>query len=184
MSRTGLIYRNGSAYELAMRVIYGRHYSERMRLVAAEVPSGSSVLELCCGPGTLYRRYLRSRTSAYVGLDINEEFVRELRAEGVDARQVDLKTLSDPLPRADVVLMQDSLYNFLPAAEEIVDRMLAAALHRTIICETIHRRFESDHGLRFTEQTLDAVMSRCSHQVVRSFLIAGGRDKVYVLRSD
>ena len=202
MSDASLIYRSAFGYELVMRALYRRHYAERMRLVAAEVPYGSSVLELCCGPGTLYRRYLRPRTSAYIGLDVNQHFVDRLRHEGVDARRVDLKTSTDPLPKADVVLMQDSLYQFLPRPEEIVDRMLAAARHRVIISEPIRNLASSEHPLvrrlgrrasdpgtggaenRFTEATLDALMSRCAHQVVRSFLIPGGRDKVYVLRSN
>src|SRR5436305_14222025 len=56
MSETSLIYRSALGYELVMRALYGRHYAERMRAVAAEVPHGSSVLELCCGPATLYKR--------------------------------------------------------------------------------------------------------------------------------
>jgi SAM-dependent methyltransferase len=201
MSDTSLIYRSAFGYELVMRALYGRHYDERMRAVAAEVPHGSSVLELCCGPGTLYKRYLRPRTSVYIGLDVNEHFVHTLRAEGIDARQVDLKTSSDPLPRADVALMQASLYHFLPHAERIVDRMLGAALRRVIISEPIRNLTSSEHPLvrrlsgrasdpgvggseaRFTEDTLDELMERCSHQVMRSFLIPGGREKVYVLRS-
>jgi trans-aconitate methyltransferase len=159
------------------------------------------VLELACGPGTLYKRYLRPRTSAYIGLDVNQHFVDMLRAEGIDARQVDLKTSTDPLPRSDVALMQASLYHFLPHAEVILDRMLAAALKRVIISEPIRNLTSSEHPLlrrlgrrasdpgggggeqRFTEETLDALMERCSHQVMRSFLIPGGREKVYVLRT-
>lgn len=201
MSDASLIYRSAFGYELVMRALYGRHYAERMHAVAAEVPHGASVLELCCGPGTLYKRYLRGRTSAYIGLDVNQHFVDQLRAEGVDARQVDLQSSTDPLPRADVALMQASLYHFLPEAERIVDRMLAAALKRVIIAEPIRNLTSSDHPLvrrlgrrasdpgggggenRFTEATLDALMERCSHQVMRSFLIPGGREKVYVLRT-
>jgi SAM-dependent methyltransferase len=201
VSDSSLIYRSAAGYELVMRALYGRHYAERMHAVATEVPHGSSVLELCCGPGTLYKRHLRGRTSAYIGLDVNEQFAYALRAEGIDARQVDLQTSTDPLPRADVVLMQASLYHFLPHAELIVDRMLTAALRRVIISEPIRNLSCSQHPLirrlgkrashtgaeggeqRFTEETLDALMARCSHQLMRSFLIPGGREKVYVLRS-
>jgi SAM-dependent methyltransferase len=201
MSEASLIYRSAVAYELVMRVLYGRHYTERLRAIAAEVPHGSSLLELCCGPGTLYRRYLQQRVSAYICLDVNERFVTMLRAQGVDARLVDLKGSEHPLPRADVVLMQASLYHFLPHAEVMVDRMLAAARQRVIVSEPIRNLSASDHSLigrlgrrasdpgtgggeqRFTEETLDALMARCSHQVLRTFLIPGGREKVYVLRA-
>ena len=85
-----------------MRALYGRHYGDRMRAVAEQVPDNSSVLELCCGPGTLYFRYLRGRAGAYIGLDVNQGFVERLRDRGVDARLVDLasgdEALGQPSP--------------------------------------------------------------------------------------
>jgi hypothetical protein len=39
-----------------------------------------------------------------------------------------------------------------------------------------------NHTARFTELTLDDLMSRYEAQFARSFLIAGGREKVYILR--
>ncbi len=117
---TSLVYRSAAGYELLMRALYGRHYEDRMRMVADEVPPGASVLELCCGPGTLYRRHLASRASGYIGLDVNERFVSRLRDEGIDARLTDLAGSRDPLPAADVALMQASLYHFLPDAGPIV----------------------------------------------------------------
>jgi SAM-dependent methyltransferase len=135
---TSLIYRSAGGYELLMRALYGRHYAARMRSVAGEVPSGASVVELCCGPGTLYLRYLKGRVGRYVGLDVNERFVGRLRRRGVDARVVDLAAGSgETLPGADVVILQASLYHFLPAADPLVDRMLAAARDRVIVSEPI-----------------------------------------------
>ena len=110
-----------------MRVLYGRHYVDRMRAVAEQVPDGASVLELCCGPGTLYLRHLRPRVGAYVGIDVNPGFVERLRRQGVDARRLDLAHDEEPLPGADAVILQASLYHFLPHAERIVDRMLDAS---------------------------------------------------------
>ena len=95
---TSLVYRSAVGYELVMRVLYGRHYGDRMRAVAEQVPDGASVLELCCGPGTLYTRCLRSRTSGYIGLDVNEGFVAGLRRRGIDARRLDLSVAGVPLP--------------------------------------------------------------------------------------
>jgi SAM-dependent methyltransferase len=201
VSSESLIYRSSAGYELVMRILYGRYYAERMRAVAAEVPQGASVLELCCGPGTLYQRHLRGRVSSYIGLDVNERFVDSLRAQGIDARQVDLGAPALSLPRADVALMQASLYHFLPRPEPILERMLAAAHRRVIISEPIRNlsssanpligrlgRGASDPGTgdgeqRFSEASLDALLDRYSHLVARSFLIPGGREKVYVLRA-
>ncbi len=197
---TSLIYRSARGYELLMRALYGRHYEDRMRAVADRVPPGASVLELCCGPGTLYLRHLRGRAGPYIGLDVNEGFVERLRRQGVDARQLDLTSDDDaPLPGADVVLIQASLYHFLPDAERIVDRMLAAAHARVIVSEPIRNLSSSEapligrlgqraadpgvggHEHRFSEETLDRLMERYAPRVMTVVLIPGGREKVYVL---
>ena len=195
---TSLIYRSARGYELLMRVLYGRHYRDRMRVVAEEVPEGSSVLELCCGPGTLYRRHLRARTSAYIGLDFNEGFVAGLQREGVDARRLDLAS-AEHLPEADVALIQASLYHFLPHPERILDQMLVAARDRVIVSEPVRNLASSDmpllrllgrsaadpgvggHEQRFSEAMLDAFMERYRRRLVKEFEIPGGREKVYVL---
>ncbi|MBV8944206.1 MAG: methyltransferase domain-containing protein [Solirubrobacterales bacterium] len=196
---TSLVYRSALGYELLMRVLYGRHYTARMEAVAAEVPDGASVLELCCGPGTLYLHHLRGRTTSYVGIDVNPGFVERLRRQGVDARRLDLAHDEEPLPGADVVVLQASLYHFLPRAERIIDRMLDAARERVIVSEPVRNLASSElaliarlgrraadpgvggHAQRFTEQTLAEEMARYRERILRSFPIPGGREMVYVL---
>lgn len=196
---TSLIYRSAAGYELLMRALYGRHYSDRMRAVAEQVPDGASVLELCCGPGTMYMRHLRGRTSGYVGVDVNAGYVERLRRRGVDARRLDLATGEEPLPGADVVILQASLYHFLPQPERIIDRMLTAAGDRVIVSEPVRNLASSEvpviarlgrrgadpgvggHAQRFTEATLDDLMARYRERILRSFPIPGGREWVYVL---
>ena len=174
-----------------MRVRYGRHYADRMRAVANEVPHGASVLELCCGPGALYTRCLEPRVGSYVGLDRNPAFVKRLKRRGVDAHVADL-TRSDPrLPDAEVVIMQASLYHFLPRPEPLLDRMLAAASDRVIVSEPLNHRSSNgrrgDHAAvpeaarRFTATALDALFDRYRARVIKAALIPGGREKLYVL---
>lgn len=197
MSQTSLIYRSTIAYEALMRALYGRHYGARLELVAERVPPGASVTELCCGPATLYLRHLQRRVSDYHGLDLNPRFVARLRARGVDARQVDLSDPSAELVPADVMLIQASLYHFLPQAGVLVERMLHAARRRVIVAEPVRNLASSGNPLlarlgrggtdpgtgepaeRFTEATLDRLMARFS--VSESLLIPGGREKIYVL---
>jgi SAM-dependent methyltransferase len=197
---TSLIYRSARGYELLMRVLYGRHYAARMRAIAEQVRDGASVLELCCGPGTLYDRQLRGRVGGYIGIDVNERFVDALRRRGVDARRMDLANAGEPLPGADVAIMQASLYHFLPDAGAIVDRMLAAARERVVISEPVRNLASSGlpgvallgrraadpggagaHEERFTEATLDALMARYRERVLAALPIPGGREKIYVL---
>jgi SAM-dependent methyltransferase len=193
------VYRSACGYELLMVALYGRHYRARMAAVAQQVPAGASVLELCCGPGTLYERYLRERVAGYIGMDVNARFIAGLKRRGVDARVLDLAHGCEPLPAVDVVIMQASLYHFLPRPESVVARMLAAARERVVIAEPVRNLATSDvaavrwlgrraadpgigtHEERFTEATLDRLMDRYRERVIAAFLVPGGREKVYVL---
>lgn len=193
-----LVYRNAAVYGVLMRVLYGRHYGARFRAVAAEVPPGSEVLDVCCGPATLYTRYLRGRGVDYHGLDLNERFVADVISAGGRGEVWDLHA-DTPLPAADVVLMQASLYHFLPDPAPVLDRMLAAARHTVIIAEPIRNLATSDNRVlaalgkrytdagdgaqahRFTEQSLDELFAAHRHRVLEQRLIAGGREKMFVL---
>jgi hypothetical protein len=194
-----LIYRSAWGYGLAMRVLYGRYYAARDAAVAAHVPDGASVLELCCGPARLYLRELRGRTRAYVGIDSNAGFVDRLQRRGVDARRADLA--SAELPRADVVIMQASLYHFLPEPQAVamVERMRAAARDRVIVAEPVRNLAQSRLGVvarlaargaatagsaqeqRFDAVSLRALMEHFGAAVVHSGPAPGGREHVYVL---
>jgi len=197
---TSLIYKSAPVYELAMLLLYGRHYTSRYRAIAELIPTGSSVLDLCCGPALLYHRYLRAKTVQYTGLDINANFIARLIRRGGSGQVWDLRS-DEALPPADYVIMQASLYHFLQDASEVVDRMLQAARKRVIIAEPIRNFATSDsrvlsllgrlftnpgvgeHSLRFTEASLADFFSAYASRVVESFSIAGGREQVYVLNA-
>jgi SAM-dependent methyltransferase len=193
----GLIYRSAALYEAVMRLLYGRHYAARQRVIAALIPAGSSVLELCCGPGTLYRRYLAGKRVRYLGLDINDGFVRRVRRSGADAQQWDVRA-PDPLPPADYVLMQASLYHFMDDPRPLIERMLATARLRVILAEPVHNVAKqagpmgavaarlTDPGTgpqpnRYDEASLDRVFEPFASLVLDRMLLPGGREKVYVL---
>ena len=107
----------------------------------------------------------------------------------------------EALPAADYVIMQASLYHFLPDASPIIDRMLQAARKRVIIAEPIRNLASTDswllsrlgraftnpgvggHSLRFTEESLVDFFSGYASRVVESFTIPGGRERVYVLNA-
>ncbi len=195
---TSLIYRSSSLYEFAMITLYGRHYGSRYRAIADLIPDGSSVLDLCCGPALLYHRYLRHKSVHYTGLDVNAKFIGQLTRRGAGGQLWDLRD-ETPLPQADYVVMQASLFHFLPDAAPIVDRMLGAARKQVVIAEPIRNLASSklrllalagklftnpgvgSHRQRFNEASLDQLFSRYSSLVVQSRLIAGGREKMYVL---
>ena len=195
---TSFIYKSVPVYELAMLLLYGRHYSARYRAIAELIPQGSSVLDLCCGPALLYHRHLRAKSVQYTGLDINARFIERLTTRGCSGQVWDLRS-EEQLPRADYVIMQASLYHFLPDASPVVNRMLQAARRQVIIAEPVRNLSESDSRLlaslarlftnpgtgeprlRFNEASLAKFFSAYGPRVVQSFSIAGAREKVYVL---
>ena len=195
---TSLIYKSTSIYELAMLLLYGRHYASRYRAIADLISPGSSVLDLCCGPALLYQRYLRKKSVQYTGLDLNAKFIDRLNRQGGCGKVWDLRS-EEPLPAADYVIMQASLYHFLPDPSAIVNRMLKAARKRCIIAEPIRNlatsksrllsllgRLSTNPGsgeqhLRFDEASLADFFSGYSTQIAQSYTIAGEREKLYVL---
>jgi SAM-dependent methyltransferase len=185
-------------YELAMRLLYRSGYRRRQEAVAELVPSGVSVLEVCSGPGRLYLDYLRDKGVTYVGLDLSEAFVRYLRTRGGRALVWDARSAT-PLPPADWVVMQASLYQFLPDARPVVDRMLEAAREHVVIAEPVHNLAAgggpvgwlaakaTDPGTgpqlhRFDEDSLAELFAPYEPRIERSFSLPGGREKAYLLR--
>ncbi len=195
-----LIYRNAFIYEGLMHALYGSAYQARFQALADLIPDGGSVLDVCCGPATLFHRYLKQKGVSYTGLDINPSFIERLSADGGTGMVWNLNE-NRPLPRQQYVIMQSSLYHFLPDAAPIVTRMLEAAERQLLIAEPIRNVADSQSALlaflarkltnpgtgdqphRFNEARLDALLQpyRQRGQVVESRLIASGREKLYVL---
>jgi SAM-dependent methyltransferase len=192
------IYRNRLLYELVTRLLYGRHHASRSAAIADLIPAGSTVLDLCCGPALLYHRYLRQKSVRYTGFDLSPFFVEDLVKRGSRGFVWDVRS-DRPLPPADYVVIQGSLYFFLPDPSQLIDRMLASAGRQVIVSESIRNLSSSkvalvsmiakrlagavqgDHPARFDEQSLDEFFRNYSQELKQSFKIPGGRDKIYVL---
>ena len=193
-----LLYKSATVYKLIMRLLYGRHYGTRCARIAELIPANSTVLDLCCGPAVLYHQHLRHKSVRYTGIDISSQFVDSLTKQGIPAILCDLRS-NTALPHADYVVMQASLYHFLPNASHILDRMLHAARKQVIVAEPIRNLATSQIPIlstiagrlsgpvvatnpqRFTEDTLDRFFMAYVANLKQSFKIAGGREKLYVL---
>ena len=190
-----LVYWHPRLYEGAMRLLYGRHYRARYAEIAQRVELGASVVDLCCGDCRLYTQELNGLAGSYQGLDFNAQFVRHARKLGIPAQLWDFRR--DPIPEADVIVLQGSLYQFMQDHVEVIERMLVAARHTVIIAEPI-RNFASGSSvvvswvakrmanpgtrpmpMRFTEGALKELFRRFP---VREWVaIAGGRELLGVL---
>ena len=184
-----------------MGVLYGRHYRARYRVIADLIPPFASVLELCCGPAILYDKYLREKAVEYRGIDINDRFIRDLARRGIRGDLWDLRDMQ-AFPGADYIIMQASLYHFLPNASVMIDRMLDAARKQVIIAEpivnlasakmpiiayvarTLTNPGVGSHESRFVEKTLDELAERYGKLLRRSFLAPGGREKIYIFEKN
>jgi trans-aconitate methyltransferase len=194
-----LIYKSSALYKITNRLLYGRHHRTRYRVIADLIPPRASVVDLCCGPATLYHRFLRGKDVRYTGLDVSPSFIAALNKAGGHGIVWDLRS-NTALPRADYVIIQGALYFFLPDPSALIDRMLTAANREVIIAEAIRNLSSSavpgvsklakrlagaaqgSEAVRFSEETLDQLFADYGPESKRSFKIPGGRDKVYVLR--
>lgn len=187
------IYAKPAFYRLVMRVLYGEHFDDRYAAIAAEIPAGSRVVDVCMGDGALYLRGLRSKVTSYVGLDRSPAMVDWARKRGIDAREFDVTT-ADP-PECDVAVIQGSLYQFLPNARPVVEKLVRAARYKAIVSEpvvnlsssgnpwlsTLSRRLTNPDpsrpwsGERFDQTSLGEFF-RSFNCFERSRLIAGGRE--------
>jgi SAM-dependent methyltransferase len=212
---TSIFYRHPWLYEGLMRVLYLGGYKQRSQALAALIPEGSSVVDVCCGPGTLYFSYLRLRHVTYTGLDINRAFVNRLVAFGHNEAWHDNEprrprvsgmvwdaSAERPLPRADYLVMQASLYHFLPDPRPLVDRMLVAAKEKVILTEPVRNLADSknpalawlsrkltnpgtgDQPRRFNEARFENFIDeyRAEGRVIEFYPIAGGRERLCVLQ--
>jgi glycosyltransferase involved in cell wall biosynthesis len=176
------IYWTGHGYDLVMRVLYGQHYKATTAAVAAHIPDGASVVDVCCGTARLYQDFLRARGCTYLGLDYNGDFVMHARHRGVDARWVNL--ITDPIPQGDYVVMCSSLYHFGADADAIVAKMRRAARCGVIISEPVRNWSDApvvgrlvasltDPGvgaytMRFNLETFGALTARHAGQLIHA----------------
>ena len=194
-----LVYAHPWLYQGVMRALYGRGFDARYRAVAELIEPGSEVFEVCAGDAYLYRRYLQPKAVRYAGGDINAAFVRHAQRRGIAIRQLD--AVHDPIPGADYVVIQASLYQFIPDHVRLIEALLAAARRSLIVAEPIVNLSTSPSGLvrwlaqrganpgdghkaaRFDATSLDAALRvHFGDRIQSSATIARGRERLYCLR--
>lgn len=138
------IYWSPGLYDLAMRLLQGPAYDAALAAVAAQVPDGATVVDVCAGSCRLFRTHLAKKGCRYVALDGNGRLVSAARRRGIDARLWD--AARDPVPAADVVVMTSSLYHFHAHAPDLLARLRAAARQRLLVSEPVENLSASAHA--------------------------------------
>jgi hypothetical protein len=196
---TPLIYRNVWLYGAVMRLLHGREYEGRYTALAAEVPPGCSVTELCAGDARLFRRHLQAKGVRFTGLDNSPHFVEAGRKRGLDFREADLRV--DPVPEADVVIIQASIHIFINQIDAVMDKLLAAARLKLLVAEPVRNMSSSPNpllafvgrtltkprgagdysGFRFDEASFRA-FAEGRAELEKLTLCPGGREMIAVFR--
>ena len=123
-----IIYRSTLIYKIITKLIYGKSYTKRYRLIADEVGE-ANVLDLCCGDCQL-AKYVKK----YKGADLNSVFIKSSRKKGLNVIKLDV--LNDEIPLSECIVMQASLYQFYPKHKKIIKKMLEKS-KKVIISEGI-----------------------------------------------
>ena len=199
VNNISFIYRNNFIYSLFIRILYGKFYNNRYRKIGELIPSNISVLDICCGDCRLYENELKNRVK-YIGIDINHMFLKTAAKKGIDVKRLDIRY--ENLPKSDYLILQASLYQFIPNHKDIVDKMIRAAGDKVIISETVVNVSSSKLPLiayfakysanpatghttqRFTSKTfIEFIKNNYSELLEDCFLHSSGKELLVVLNA-
>ncbi|HEX2958426.1 MAG TPA: class I SAM-dependent methyltransferase [Chitinispirillaceae bacterium] len=110
---------------------------QQYKAIRSWIPPDASIAEICAGTGTLTRRICSEHLGNYKAFDINKSFVKYMQRDGIDAELFDLRT--DPIPRADVLIMVCALYHFKNNLKESISKLISGTSIRLIIIESLSR---------------------------------------------
>jgi hypothetical protein len=192
------IYWHPVFYNRAMRLAYGSKFETRYKHLERYIPENCELLELCMGDAFFYQHYLQKKNITYKCADINPVFVRSARKKGIDAQLLDV--YSDPIPKADYILMQASLYHFIPDEKKIIEKLLDACNKAVIISENVENlsnassKIRADLGtylskaksgqsrIKFTRKTLRESLSDHKHYIDAWEELPENKEVIIVLR--
>ncbi|CAJ36137.1 class I SAM-dependent methyltransferase [Methanocella arvoryzae] len=124
------LYWSGSLYSAGITMMHGRTLHKRYSYIARH--AGDSVIDVGCGTGKLFE-YLPP-DSTYLGIDLNDNFLRHARKRGRNVMKQDALTF-DRFHEFDACVVMDVLHHINPRHEEFVERVLRDVRKRVIICE-------------------------------------------------
>ena len=123
-------------HRVATRLVHGRHYTARLRRVAALIGKDNSVLDLGCGTCALAR--FLDRSTEYEGWDLNEGFIRFNKRRGLKVKVKDCFEYCGS-PDVDVIVLSDLLHHVsLVRRERLLALALRFARKKVIVVEPFH----------------------------------------------
>lgn len=191
-----LVYKNIYVYRFIMNILYGMKYKKRFDSIIDIIDSNDNdIVELCFGD-VYIAKYAKSNGKDWVGLDINDEFVRFAKAQGFNALNKNI--LNDDIPKSDVCIMAGSLYHFIENIETILIKLLDGS-KKVIISEPIKNLSNNkyigmfarksanagngDEEFRFTESSFIEMLEKYKEKLSFTYeIIKIDRDILVVLK--
>ena len=127
-----------------MRQLYGKGIEARNAEIVSRIHKGETVLELCCGDGTLGEQIVAAG-GMWRGMDASGALVGIAKRRGLDAAQKNVEV--EEWGTADVIVLIASLYQF-PNPEGLIKRMKTAAKRLVLIAEPVNNLTPLEGGAR------------------------------------
>lgn len=116
-----------------MSLLYKGNYYKRFEPIIKQI-EGKKVTEICFGD-IVIAEYCKNHKLAWIGIDTNENFVKNAVKKGFYAQLSDVDKVAE-FPKADTCIISGSLYHFHENLERLFTKMLVCAPH-IIISEPI-----------------------------------------------
>ncbi|MGZ3883096.1 MAG: hypothetical protein ACXVP0_00080 [Bacteroidia bacterium] len=140
------IYWHPKLYQTAIKCSFGSHYAARYSALKKHIPKNAQLLELCMGDAFFYLNHLSGMPLSYSCADVNPVFIRAAKRRGLNAFPLDL--FRDPVPQSDYILIQGSLYHFIPDQLAMVQKLLKASNKQLIISEPVDNMSNSSSSFK------------------------------------
>lgn len=124
------LYWSGSVYHAGLWLMHGKGIDRRCKYIAGMLDD--SVVDVGCGTGILADYIPPGRK--YLGIDLNERFLRYAKKKGRNVMRQDALTF-DRYSDYDACVIMDMLHHINPRHKEFVERVLSDVRKRVIICE-------------------------------------------------
>ena len=192
-----MLYWHPYSYKFLVRLMYKKHYGELYETINDLIAENSSVVDVCCGDSYL-QSFFENKNIEYLGLDFNPTFINFSSKRGINAKLFNI--YKDDIPQADYIVIQTSLYQFIPNHDQILQKLYQAADKYLIITETLKslggsgNKFVSSIGRflnnpgdgvkaeRFVMPTFKKAMEPFQKNIENEFFINGGLDYLVVIK--
>ncbi len=129
------MYGSSSLYDRVLSFLHGDGYEDRFRRIGERLPNDSWVLDVGCG--TCHLADFLPPTMRYTGIDLNERFVADAKARGLDACIADVLDVEGYPKGPSAVIVSDMLHHIVPNERGFLGDLGREMRDDLLVCETL-----------------------------------------------